>query len=247
MKKIKLFVRNERDRKKHLLDKIITVNDLMLFKKQHTLVIPSSHSRRLYNESELPYLSETIIRKGNTSSLHFDTDMPHTSMFVLPEPPSSSTEMKKVIEWSSRTSTKDVEPWKTTVAFSSLSLLRTICDCSKYKMEVVCCIDGTHGIMCNDYKLLIFGVLDFIRNPKKGKKKVSRQFKPLLFIVAKGETMQSTLLALSSFKYAVDNLFGIEDIQFRGGCISDFSESFFKSFEVAFNKSPIGTCFVHII
>ena len=143
----------------------------MLFKKQHTLVIPSSHSRRLYNESELPYLSETIIRKGNTSSLHFDTDMPHTSMFVLPEPPSSSTEMKTVIEWSSRTSTKDVEPWKTTVAFSSLSLLRTICDCSKYKMEVVCCIDGTHGIMCNDYKLLIFGVLDFIRNPKKGKKK----------------------------------------------------------------------------
>ena len=42
MKKIKLFVRNERDRKKHLLDKIITVKDLMSFKKQHKLVIPSS-------------------------------------------------------------------------------------------------------------------------------------------------------------------------------------------------------------
>ena len=59
--------------------------------------------------------------------------------------------------------------------------------------------------------------------------------------------MQSTLLVLSSFKQTVDSLFGIKDIQFNGGCISDLSDSYFNAFKVAFERLPIATCFVHII
>ncbi|KAG7336769.1 hypothetical protein IV203_033682 [Nitzschia inconspicua] len=104
-----------------------------------------------------------------------------------------------------------------TVVFSSIALLANAIWCEEMKWEVCANVDGTHGISNSSYKLITLGVNGF---------------------------SDSTLLNL---KVALHSLFGIENVCFKGGIVSDATPVFPNSVKTAFPSTPLLSCYPHII
>ncbi|KAG7354516.1 hypothetical protein IV203_003872 [Nitzschia inconspicua] len=92
-----------------------------------------------------------------------------------------------------------------------------------------CCAsaDGTHGVSQTDYRLIPFGV--FFHNSKG-----NRQFFPIAYAFGEGEREVVILILLLNIKSIARDLFGVSNLQFVGGIVSDHSAAFLNSFKEVF-------------
>jgi hypothetical protein len=133
------------------------------------------------------------------------------------------------------------DPRRRTVVFSSLALLANAVWCQDMKWEVCASVDGTHGMSRSSYKLITLGVYGFSQS------RMSRTFHPLVYIWGEGEREIVALHGFLNFKIAIHTLFGIKDVCFRGGIVSDATTVFTNAVSVAFPGTPLLSCYPHII
>jgi hypothetical protein len=138
------------------------------------------------------------------------------------------------------------DPFHHTVVFTrsilALVLTNLIVFVKNHNWEVTASADGTHGVSISDYKLIPFGVLGVYHNSRG-----SMQFSPIAYGFGEGEREVVVLITFLSIKLAAEKLFGINNIQFKGGFCSDHSSSFVNAFkEVLPTTQPI-QCYSHII
>jgi hypothetical protein len=100
-------------------------------------------------------------------------------------------------------------------------------------------VDGTHGLLSNEYKVIGFGVYHVAPDGVK-------RFHPLAYAFATGELELASLLLLRYLKRIALDLFGLTP-QFKGGIISDHTEVFVNAFQEAFLNDQVMQCFPHII
>ncbi|KAG7344993.1 hypothetical protein IV203_032524 [Nitzschia inconspicua] len=128
-----------------------------------------------------------------------------------------------------------------TVVFSSIALLANAIWCEEMKWEVCANVDGTHGISNSSYKLITLGVNGFSDST------LSRTFHPLVYILGEGERETVALHGFLNLKVALHSLFGIENVCFKGGIVSDATPMFPNSVKTAFPSTPLLSCYPHII
>ncbi|KAG7355377.1 hypothetical protein IV203_000063 [Nitzschia inconspicua] len=111
------------------------------------------------------------------------------------------------------------DPFNRTVVFTSLALLCNMLSCKEIDFECCASADGTHGVSTTDYRLIPFGVF-FCNN------KGHRQFHPIAYAFGEGEREIVILILLLNVKRIAADLFGITNLQFKGGIVSDHSAPF---------------------
>ena len=128
----------------------------------------------------------------------------------------------------------------TTTIFTSLALLSNILYCRDLKWRVSAAADGTDGTIVNKYQLITFCAMNI-------NKRGTSSARPLLFALAPGEREEVFALTMLAFLKYVRLLFGISNISFLGGLVSDHSSVFTTPFRLAFSDSLPVQCFAHII
>jgi hypothetical protein len=135
------------------------------------------------------------------------------------------------------------------MVFSSLALLSTLCDCKGgLDMRVVGSIDATDGLFCNNFKLIMFGVIDVSLHNQGLSTATTKAFRPVAYAPGQGEREDIALLLLLTIKKAARDLFGFDDIQFeKGGIVSDHSAALTNALKRAFPRALLAQCYPHII
>jgi hypothetical protein len=133
------------------------------------------------------------------------------------------------------------DPRRRTVVFSSIALLGNAVWCEDRKWEVSAFADATHGMSKSSYKLTTLGVCGFSESTG------SRTVHPLVYIFGEGETEIVALHGFLNLKVALHRLFGIHEVCFKRGVVSDASPALINSVKRAFALSPLLSCYPHII
>ncbi|KAG7366758.1 hypothetical protein IV203_029428 [Nitzschia inconspicua] len=195
-----------------------------------------------FDEHALQHLSALMHHYGAITP---ENTLPHGDnpmwrrLFCLKE--SSITDHPKYLQL--RNSSKHTigpDPFNRTVVFTSLALLCNMLSCKEIDFECCASSDGTHGVSTTDYRLIPFGVF-FCNN------KGHRQFHPIAYAFGEGEREIVILILLLNIKRIAADLFGITNLQFKGGIVSDHSAPFVNSFKEVFEDSTPLQCYVHII
>jgi hypothetical protein len=131
-------------------------------------------------------------------------------------------------------------PRDTTTVFTSLALLSNILYCRNLQWRVQGAANGTNGTVQNTYQLLTFCAIS-VNNQG------TSQCHPLLFALAPGERQETFAITMLAFLKYCRLLFGITNIAFHGGLVSDHSSVFTTPFGIAFPSSPRVQCYTHII
>lgn len=156
---------------------ITYLRDLQTFKDKYSLKVPDEYSPQLIlSEVHMQEVAVELKAQGVVGK-SFHDDVPHRDLLSLPFDLSDPKVKKRVDELSSKRKHPSTQ---TSIVFSSLMLLRNMCDCyHNHQMKVVGCTDSTHNTICNDYKLFSFGVIDVAFREKGGKKYHSQSFRPV--------------------------------------------------------------------
>jgi hypothetical protein len=171
----------------------------------------------------------------------------HRNLLVLPYPSlKEQPEMARVYRVSS---TRSEPAPENTMVFSSLALLSTLCDCKRgLAMRVVGSIDAMDNLFSNNYKLIVFGVIDVSVHNQGLSTATTKALRPVGYAVGQGEREDIALLMLLSIKKAARDLFGIDDIQFEnGGIVSDHSTALTNALKRAFPRALLAQCYPRII
>jgi hypothetical protein len=110
--------------------------------------------------------------------------------------------------------------------FTYLALLYNLCSSAKLDWNVCGSVDGTHGLLSNDYKVIGFGVYHI------GTEGIKR-FRPLAYALATGELELDSILLLHYVRCAARDLFSLQP-KFKGGIISYHTEVFVNAFQEIF-------------
>ena len=230
---------------------VVYTNDLMNFKNEFTLRLPSDYSPRMLSGAESHIVEWAkaiavrnhlgIVARGNLPYVA------HRNLLVLPYPSvKEQPEMDRVYRVSS---TRREPAPENTMVFSSLALLSTLCDCKGgLDMRVVGSIDATDSLFCNNYKLIMFGVIDVSVHNQGLSTATTKAFRPLGYAVGQGEREDIALLLVLTIKKAARDLFGLDDIEFeKGGIVSDHSTPLTNALKRAFPRALLAQCYPHII
>jgi hypothetical protein len=191
------------------------------------------------------WLKEMALRlrdKGILSGLGRDEKSPETHLIVL-----DSDDVQQDANWQRLKLKHDTghstaqDPRCGTVVFSSLALLGNAVWCSERDWEVCATVDGSHGISKTSYNLITLAVLGFSASKR------CRTFHPLVYIWGEGERELVAFHGFLNLKAALRMLFGIENICFKGGMVSDASCALVNAVKIAFPDTPLLSCYPHII
>lgn len=127
-----------------------------------------------------------------------------------------------------------------TIVFSSIALLGNFISCQNLQWDVCACVDGTANLSDTKYVLLAFG---FNARKKDG----NRTFVPFAFAWGEAEREIVALHLFLNVKAAVVRLFGIQNIQFNGGFVTDNASAFHNAVQHAFPNTQQLDCYTHII
>jgi hypothetical protein len=169
-------------------------------------------------------------------------DHPHRDLIVL-----DSDEVPLNARWqflknaSEKKHKTGRDPRRRTVVFSSLSLLAIAIMCDDVDWQVCATVDGTHGMSNSSYKLLTLGIYGF------SDQTCSRTFHPIVYTFGEGEREIVALHGFLNLKTALRSLFGIQNVEFKHGIVSDATPVFVNSVRHAFPSTPFMTCYPHII
>jgi hypothetical protein len=196
--------------------------------------------RPFQNENEARVFSECLFRLSVIKTPLFHKHVPHRNMIILdfhevPEDPRWQ-ELHLAPESKHRTGP---DTRGRTMVFSSIALLGNVLAAERENWEVSGSTDGTHGMSNTKYTLICFGILG---NNKNG----SRTFLPIGYGWGEGEREIVALHTFLNIKCAVEKLFGIQNMQFKGGIISDHAHALVNSLKAAFPESKTLQCYTHI-
>jgi hypothetical protein len=172
---------------------------------------------------------------------HYD-HLPERDLLVL-----DSAEVVNDARWQFLTNaneklhTTGPDPRRRTVVFSTIALLGNAVWCQDRQWKVSAFVDGTHAMSKSAYKLIILGVCGFSRDSQ------ARTFHPLVYIWGEGEREIVALHGFLNLKVALRRLFGIEEVCFKLGVVTDASPALVNSIKTAFPLSPLLSCYPHII
>ena len=193
------------------------------------------------DENEARVFSHCLFRLSILKTPLFHKHVPHRNMIVLDfdEVPNDPRwhELHSAPESKHRTGP---DTRGRTMVFSSVALLGNILAAQRENWEVSASTDGTHGMSNTKYTLICFGILG---NNKNG----SRTFLPIGYGWGEGEREIVALHTFLNIKCAVQKLFGVRNIQFRGGIISDHAHALVNSLKAAFPESKTLQCYTHIV
>ena len=127
----------------------------------------------------------------------------------------------------------------TTIVFSSLGLLWNAYQCEKLEWRVMCSSDGTDSVAANNWQLLTMGAFNISKHCKK-------QFRPFFYVFCPGERQECFGLGVLAFLKYTRYVFGIVNIDFRAGAVSDCSEVFTNIYDIAFPNTQKTQCYTHI-
>lgn len=161
---------------------------------------------------------------------------PHKELFVLMD--ESVLSHPKLVALSRTQGWKRVEDKN--IVFSSLALLSNFAHCKRLGWKVCCSSDGTHNITNNDYKLIVYGCYGWRKNGK-------RTFYPFGYCMGEGEREYVVLYTFLNLHLAAEKMFGIDNVMFLGGCISDHSNVFTNTYKNVLSKPRLLQCYPHII
>jgi hypothetical protein len=224
---------------------ITFTDDLMKFKEKYTLRLPEDFiPQPMDSEEHILELAQMLESRGYLKGKKSVPDMPHRDLIVLPIPDNDEPGMARVSQLSQ---TRTQPAAENTTIFTSLALLRNVCDCERLQWRVSLCGDFAHSTVCNDYMLLMIGVID-INHPKaRGQNVFTKSYRPLAYALGQAEREEVALLTLLALKKIVRRLFCLEMKSFLGGMVSDHTHVFTNSFKQACPGSLLMQCYPHII
>jgi hypothetical protein len=233
----------------HTTERINCTFDTVHFKENHMLTIPKDHvAQPIMSDEHLQQTAKYLETVGALRGKKHAENVPHRDLVVLPFPTADHPLMQIVQRMSDERRKK--EPLRcgdailNTVVFSSLALLRTVCDMISFKFRVPGSIDGTHGSIANKWILLTLALLSFEKRDSSGKKAYACRAKPVVFAAGEGEREEVAILCLVAIKHTVLLLFGI-DLVFPLGIISDRAMAFVNAINKVFNTKCI-QCHPHL-
>jgi hypothetical protein len=127
-----------------------------------------------------------------------------------------------------------------TMVFSSIGLLGNLLSARPAGWEICASTDGTHGMSNTNHTLICFGVLG---NNCDG----SRTFFPVAYGWGEGEREIVALHSFLNIKFAMSELYGVNDIHFKGGIISDHAHSLMNALKAAFPEINRMQGYTHIV
>jgi hypothetical protein len=231
----------------HTKPKPITFTaDLVKFKEEFTLQFPEINFTPIpvNSEEHIVELAHHLESRGYLKGKKHVQNMPHRDLIVLPMPDDNEPGMDRFTQLSK---TRTQPAAENTTVFSSLALLQNACYCERLEWRVGVCGDFAHGMVCNDYMLMMFGVIDINHRKARGRNVFTKSFRPLGYAFGQGEREEVALLAELSVKAVVRRLFGIEIRVFGGGMVSDHTNVFTNSFTRAFPGNQLLQCYPHIL
>ena len=132
------------------------------------------------------------------------------------------------------------DPRNRTLVLSSYTLLHNLVHARNAGWDISAAIDGTHKVSNTSYILHVFGVNGIGRNGQ-------RRFYPIAYGFGEGEREIVALHTILNVKYAAAKLFGVVDIKFNGGMVSDRSNALVNACSYCFPDTPMLQCYTHII
>ena len=150
---------------------------------------------------------------------------------------------------------------RNSVVFSSLNLLRTICDvanprvmgtpATKMKAEdlmvkIVVAADASHDFTHSGFKLVSLGVVNYARVLSAASKSYKKTYNPLILMLCPSECEESYLVLFRAVKYAVLKLFGVKRLDFAT-LLQDCSMGLLNAVKISFPLTATDTCYSHVI
>ena len=132
------------------------------------------------------------------------------------------------------------DPRNRTLVLSSYTLLHNLVHARNAGWDISASIDGTHKVSNTSYILHVLGVNGIGRNGQ-------RRFYPIAYGFGEGEREIVALHTILNVKYAATKLFGVVDIKFNGGMVSDRSNALVNACSYCFPDTPMLQCYTHII
>jgi hypothetical protein len=163
----------------------------------------------------------------------------HRNMIILDDP-----NVIKHPRWqellNSKSHVTGPDPRNRTIVFSSIGMLGNMLAARRNGWNVTAATDGTHNVSNTSYILIAFGV---VGNDIKG----TRSFFPVAYAFGEGEREITALHLYLNILAAMKHLFGVSDVQFNGGIVSDHNSALVNAIQHAFPRSPPLQCYTHII
>jgi hypothetical protein len=190
----------------------------------------------------LRQMSKYLVEAGVLSGLGPSDDYPERKLIVLDSDLVSMDERwQELFKASDNMHATGPDPRRRTVVFTSISLLGNAVWCRDMDWDVCGCVDGTHGMTTSSYKLITFGVFGFSDSKK------CRTFHPITYTFGEGEREIVALHGFLNLIEALLRLFGISNVQFKRGIVSDATNVFVNAIDRAFPGTVLLTCYPHII
>lgn len=234
-------------------DTISSVWDLKEFKRQYMVRDLKLHGvtpKLVTTEDEVVVVGKILEEKGALKGKKHKQGVPHLDLITLPFPDEDHPEMKRARQLCNQRQKKSKGissggAVNTTVAFSSLALLRTACDCVVHNMLVPGCIDGTDKMFANNWTFITLGVISFQRTYHGNERKWSQVFKPLCYVFGEGEREEVALLGSIALIESLKRVFGIEKFRFLPGVASDWAFAFVNTILASLSDNAV-QCYAHI-
>lgn len=132
------------------------------------------------------------------------------------------------------------DPRYRTLVLTSYTLLHNLVHARNAGWNISASIDGTHKVSNTSYILHVVGVNGI---GKTG----HRSFYPVAYGFGEGEREIVALHTILNVKYAAAKLFGVVDIKFNGGVVSDRSNALVNACSYCFPDTPMLQCYTHIV
>ena len=218
-------------------DPIKWTNDLLNFKAKHRFQVPEWYiPMEVCSEEHLVELASLLESRGALNGKKYQEKVPHRDLIVLDY--DDRTEVPRIGQLSDKRPEAAKEH---TMVFTSLALLRAICDAKKLDWRVVGSVDGAANTTSNDYVLLACGVFSITEDGHMS-------FVPYFYVWGPGEREEISSIGLHCFRKISWELFRLVP-RFLGGFISDHTEVFTNSFAYIFpdDAAQRRQCYTHII
>ena len=147
------------------------------------------------------------------------------------------------------------------VVFSSLALLRMLCDVANPSImgeasanakpedlinKLVVASDASHDFTHAGYKLVSLGIVNYSRVLSAKSTSYKKSYNPLVLMLCPSECAESYLVLFCAAKYAVFKLFGIASLN-PAVLLQDCSLSLLNAVNISFPFTKTGTCWSHVI
>jgi MULE transposase domain len=132
------------------------------------------------------------------------------------------------------------DPRNRTLVVTSYTLLHNLVHARNAGWNILASIDGTHKVSNTSYILHAVGVNGIGRHGH-------RRFYPVAYGFGEGEREIVAIHTILNVQYAAAKLFGLVDIKFNGGIVSDRSNALLNACLYCFPGTPMLQCYTHII